>query len=1327
MLSARFVRRGLALAAGMALIPVPAAPAQTHLGAFVASNGAANHKFGAAVSMSGDLAAVGAPEYDIPAGNSNVGSVYVYRRISGDTWGDERIIVPPTLDRNTGDQFGYSVGLSGDTLVVGAPFDMTSQAEQGAIYIYQRNPGTGLWDAGIKLTNPDAQGVQLQERFGWSVAIDGDTLVVGAPDRDVAGVNGSGRAYVFARVSGSWSFQAILDTQTLTNAGQFGYSVSISGDNILVGARTAENGNKGAAYFFNRSGGSWSMRQQVLPTSAQLFQQFGAATAISGDQAWVAAPRDTAPFTQSGAIRPFSLGGGLWTGGANLAPPGAASSDQYGYAVAMAGTNAVAGVPGRSTSTGRAFLQQLSGGAWSFIEVVNPDPQTGDQFGFAVGVSGSYFFIGAPGDASNRGKIHAFKVSGPCDGQTFAINSRTPTSGPSTGGTVITVNGAGLNPGLTVTFQRGLFSYTVPATFVSCTQLQVTAPAFPPPCDCATAPNFTVDMIFNSGGVIITRTAWFTYNSTTATVSPGQLIQPVINAAADGTCIVINPGIYQENNITLDDDDDKLTIVSTDLLRPQLTRIRGGSSLSPPNPTFLFTGAVTDSSLCGLNIVLGNSGVAVTNGAKAYLIMDRIENNIRTGNGGGVRVNGLGSNAVIDQCAVVLNRATAAGGGLAVENSGSLALTNSRITTNLAGSGGGGMYLNNGSAYVATNDFLDNDSTAGNGGGLSLNEPTGGLTIVNNRIALNFCGGSGGGVALAEADEPGPLFLITVNDISDNLCNGQGAGVHLAGETKANLTYNRIYNNNGAADGPGVYCFDTTDPLIKNNLIQLNRALVCGSRGGGIFIGQFNLAEVRDNIIKENEVQRGGGLICLTKSEPYLYRNIFSGNRNGQYCSPVPGPAYGPGVLVGDEGLIVGPAPIIISNSFAFNTSLAVVAAPYTGSIHGIRIGLFQPDWISNVIADGTGTRWGITTDDARNTGVRIDYNLWKNAFTGGSSDEMDPFIHINGQQPFTHNAQGNPMFRNTANCDYTPNIGSPARTSALGGGFGGAVRPDRVLSFTGVPITVEDVSNPLISSDEEERLASGTTITFPNASMSGGTEIYVQLVHYARLFRTDVDDTPAQLFGTLPAATLYAYALPVANPPPSGTVGGGGATLKLPLRVPLAPGTALRLYRVGTSVSLVDETGVVVEPFLDANINGTVDSTGLAATFSGVTQLLTGAGGAPWVYVGTELGPDCNLNGVPDSIEIQLNPALDANGNGIIDACEAVACLADFDGDELVGLSDLAMMIADFDLPEADASQLRACDLDGDGRVDLTDLAILIIHWGPCRPEEPKIPADPL
>ncbi len=187
-------------------------------------------------------------------------------------------------DGNVADLFGVSVAVSGDTAVIGAPDDEGNTA--GAAYVYTFN-GTS-WTQQQKITSNDAD---LRDDFGHSVDIEGDTIVVGALRDDQLG-NDAGAAYVFIRNGNTWSQQAkLLPNDGLTGGNGVGDAVAISGNTVIVGMRFGANqGGLGRAYVFVRSGSNWSQQAILTANDDTLESRFGSDVGISGDIAIVGAP-----------------------------------------------------------------------------------------------------------------------------------------------------------------------------------------------------------------------------------------------------------------------------------------------------------------------------------------------------------------------------------------------------------------------------------------------------------------------------------------------------------------------------------------------------------------------------------------------------------------------------------------------------------------------------------------------------------------------------------------------------------------------------------------------------------------------------------------------------------------------------------------------------------------------------------------------------------------------------------------------------------------------------------------------------------------------------
>ncbi|MDQ3652920.1 MAG: FG-GAP repeat protein [Acidobacteriota bacterium] len=273
-----------------------------------ASDAADQDGFGNSVAISsGNTIVVGADSGDTAAGQQ-AGSAYVFVRSNG-VWNQQaKLTASDTAD---GDFLGTSVAISGNTIVAGAPGDDTAAGQQaGSAYVFVRS--NGVWSQQAKLTASDAT---AEDKFGWSVAITGGTAVVGAYDDHTAAGDGAGSAYVFVRTNEVWSQQAKLTASDATAEDRFGWSVAITGDTIVVGAPSDTLiivlsptttpvpflkivQKAGSAYVFGRSNGQWSQQVKLTASDAAKNDWFGYSVAISGDNILVGAP---SPFAHTSA------------------------------------------------------------------------------------------------------------------------------------------------------------------------------------------------------------------------------------------------------------------------------------------------------------------------------------------------------------------------------------------------------------------------------------------------------------------------------------------------------------------------------------------------------------------------------------------------------------------------------------------------------------------------------------------------------------------------------------------------------------------------------------------------------------------------------------------------------------------------------------------------------------------------------------------------------------------------------------------------------------------------------------------------------------------
>src|SRR5437660_2404787 len=267
-----------------AIYPVQIDPTFTQAAELSASDGAAGDQFGFSVGISGDTVVVGAQRAAAGA-NTQTGAAYIFERNQGgaDTWGQVKKLI--ASDGVQGDSFG-AVGIDGDTVVVGAGGKNTST---GAAYIFERNQGGAEnWGQVKKLTASDGAGSDFFGN-GGAVGISGDTVVVGAFGHNSL----TGAAYIFERnQGGAENWGQVKELAPIDNAqDNFGFSVGISIDTIVIGARDA-NSQKGAAYIFERNQGgveSWGQVQELTASDAAQDDSFGSAARINGDTVVVGA------------------------------------------------------------------------------------------------------------------------------------------------------------------------------------------------------------------------------------------------------------------------------------------------------------------------------------------------------------------------------------------------------------------------------------------------------------------------------------------------------------------------------------------------------------------------------------------------------------------------------------------------------------------------------------------------------------------------------------------------------------------------------------------------------------------------------------------------------------------------------------------------------------------------------------------------------------------------------------------------------------------------------------------------------------------------------
>lgn len=402
----------------------------------VAADRADGDRLGWSVDISGDYAIVGAYGDDFGPFDPNMGSAYIFEKTGVADWMFVQKIT--NSDQDDYDRFGWSVAIDGEYAIIGAygedhdAMDGATLAKAGSAYIFHRS-GDGVWSEMQKLVPDDRA---EDDEFGWALDISGTTAIIGAhfEDHDAGGSNflfNAGSVYVFDLSGGVWTqsqkivasdrAEDIVDASDPDLADQFGHSVAIDGDYIIVGAfgqdLNAGGGSPlseaGAAYIFERSGGVWTEVEKVVSSDRETGDQFGYSVAISDNFAVVGANEEdeneggTGTLSNSGSAYFFERDLGVWTENQKIVASDRGTGDRFGVDVNMEGNDLVIGAARCNSDeddeaslpdagAGYAFEYDVMTGEWIQINKMDAsDRQADDQLGISVGISESTIIMGA--------------------------------------------------------------------------------------------------------------------------------------------------------------------------------------------------------------------------------------------------------------------------------------------------------------------------------------------------------------------------------------------------------------------------------------------------------------------------------------------------------------------------------------------------------------------------------------------------------------------------------------------------------------------------------------------------------------------------------------------------------------------------------------------------------------------------------------------------------------------------------------------------------------------------------------------------------------------
>ena len=426
----------------------------------VAADRAVENNLGTAVAISGNYAVIAGAEIPSKGAPSNCNCVYVFEKNSTGDWKQLQKLIAP----DAADGFGFSVSISGDRIVIGAPGEdlddkgSNSFIGAGAAYVYERNTA-GTWSFAKKLISMD-RGASHQ--FGYSVSISNAKVLVGAPNHSAA--------YLFERIdANNWKAWCKLIAPDEPTGIGFGHSVSISGEDMVIGAPGAKKDTNnvtitgggenplqsaGAAYMYKGASGDWRkmFNHKIIYFNRAEGDQFGYSVSISGNKMVIGAPfekedeRMENTLISAGAVHTFfKQVDGRWWWDRVLVPGDRTATDNFGVSVCISGDMIIVGSVTKDEMAGDIklkdagsayvfkFLDSYEASGWRFYQkIVAPDRAENDWFGYSVGIDNNNIIIGAPFqdrnntrlEATDAGAIYVFAKT-PCAATTSSISAAT--------------------------------------------------------------------------------------------------------------------------------------------------------------------------------------------------------------------------------------------------------------------------------------------------------------------------------------------------------------------------------------------------------------------------------------------------------------------------------------------------------------------------------------------------------------------------------------------------------------------------------------------------------------------------------------------------------------------------------------------------------------------------------------------------------------------------------------------------------------------------------------------------------------------------------------
>ena len=315
----------------------------------------ADDTLGGNVALAGDIAMLGVMRRDDKA--EDAGAVFAFER-EAESWTQAQVITPP--DARAGDGFGQSIALTDQFLVIGAPRSDAPLEDSGSAYVFVRDRHSWLFHS--RLTANDGAAGDL---FGISVAIDGETVLVGADLNDQQAEN-AGAVYVYAFDGGQWDQQAKLMAEDGGHTDLFGVRVALSGDTALISARRDDiegvGADAGSAYIFERKEGQWIQSQKLVAPDPAADDRFARGVALNKETALISAIHHDANGNNAGAVYVYKNQDGKWRYASKIMAGDSAPEDRFGWNVALDDRFAIIAAPHRDdngNASGVAYIQLL--------------------------------------------------------------------------------------------------------------------------------------------------------------------------------------------------------------------------------------------------------------------------------------------------------------------------------------------------------------------------------------------------------------------------------------------------------------------------------------------------------------------------------------------------------------------------------------------------------------------------------------------------------------------------------------------------------------------------------------------------------------------------------------------------------------------------------------------------------------------------------------------------------------------------------------------------------------------------------------------------------